>query len=366
MEIKRYRSDFFLLGLTGILTAAGLLMVYSSSAPLAQDRYGASHYFVLKQFIWALAGGAALLTFWKLDYNKIQIFALPLWMLTVILLLLVLWIGPDIGGARRWLRLGPLSFQPSELAKLACVLSVASYADKHRSRMGSFQKGFLQPILLAGILCGLIVIEPDLGTPILLGVATLAILAAAGARFHHILLLLIPAMLAGYALIRQAPYRWRRLLVFLDPWADPQGAGYQVVQSLLAIGSGGIFGRGLGTSRIKLLYLPEPHTDFIFPILAEELGFLGSAFIVILFTLLLWRGVRIALRAPNLFGSLMAWGLIFILGFQALINMSVALSLVPTKGMPLPFLSFGGSSLLFTLTAIGILLSISSQIPKRR
>ena len=265
----------------------------------------------------------------------------------------------------RWIRLGPLSVQPAEFAKLTAVLFLASYFDGKRSKAGSLVRGLLMPALVVGVLLVLIAREPDLGTPILIFSVTLLLLFIGGGRVGHILgaaACAVPVVV--YELLR-FPYRRARLLSFLSPFENVRGAGYQLAQSILAVGSGGWLGKGFGASQLKLLYLPTPHTDFIFPVICEEMGLLGALALLAMFAVILARGARIARAAPNLFGTMLAAGITFTLCLQAFLNAGMSIGILPTKGIPLPFISFGGSSLLATLTGIGILLNISRQSTRK-
>lgn len=352
--------DFTFLSLALALLVFGLVMLYSASGLVADEWHRDPAHFLKRQILWAGAGLLLMAALSKLDYNRLKEWAWPALGASAVGLLAVLF-SPPVAGARRWIRLGPLGFQPSEFAKLALILFLADYADRKHSKTGSPVQGFIVPWAVVGTLLGLIALEPDLGTPVLLLLVSLVILFLGGARWRYVLgAACCAAPLVAYELLR-VPYRRQRLAFFLQPWADPQGAGYQLLQALLATGSGGWLGKGLGGSQLKLHYLPAPHTDFIFPILAEELGLAGSVAVLGLFAALFVRGMRIARRAPNLFGELLAAGLASSLALQASFNIAMSVGLVPTKGVPLPFFSFGGSSLLVTLAGIGILLSVSRQ-----
>jgi cell division protein FtsW len=274
-----------------------------------------------------------------------------------------------VGGAKRWLKLGPIGFQPSEPAKIFVVLALADFLDRHQSQLKSFWKGYVPACLIFLIPGALTFKEPDLGTCVLICGTGFAMLLLGGAHWEHCAGTLAVG-LGGIALaVLKASYRMHRVMAFLDPWKDPHGTGYQLIQSLLAIGSGGIFGKGLGNSQLKLHFLPDAHTDFIFSIIGEELGLAGTLLLLLLFSALALRGFRIVRQSPNLFGMLVATGIIFLTSFQALIHLAVSVGLMPTKGIPLPFLSYGGSSLLVMLSAFGILLNISRYItpgPLRR
>ncbi|MBI2119668.1 MAG: putative lipid II flippase FtsW [Elusimicrobia bacterium] len=360
----RYPPDPILLSIILALLGLGLVANYSSSAIFALERYGSSTYFLWKQFLWIVIGIALALFFINYDHRKLKSMVRPLLVLNIILLILVLIWGREVGGAKRWLRFLGLGFQPSEITKLSLIIFVAYYCDKKRSKIESFSKGLLPLLLVIGFFCGMIFLQPDLGTPVLIGFTCIVISFIGGAKLKQILslgMLLLPLIsLAAWA----EPYRRKRILSFLHPWEDPQGSGYQLVQSLLALGSGGLKGVGLGQSHSKLLYLPEPHTDFIFPILAEELGLLGSLSLLVLYGLLGWMGFRIATRTKNMFSSLLASGITLIIVLQALFNIGAVSGCIPTKGLPLPLISFGGSSLVITLISLGILSNISRYARK--
>jgi len=336
-------------------------MVFSASANMSEQRYGSAYLFVRKQMIWDGVGLAGLFLCMRLDYHRWQKYSLPLLVIAFVLLAAVLVIGPVVKGARRWIPLGFMNIQPSEVAKLAIIIWLADFLDRHRSQIQDLRKGFLPPLIVLGLLCGLILKEPDLGTPMLLGVTGLILMFLAGASSVHIIGMIGMSLPPLYYELFHVGYRYRRLVAFLNPWADASGAGYQLTQSLLAFGSGGLLGKGLGASQLKLLYLPDPHTDFIFPVIGEELGFIGAIGVILVFVLWGMRGWQVAKRAPDLFGQLLAAGITCWVLIQATINMGVSCGLLPTKGLPLPFVSFGGSSLIITMSAVGILLNISGQ-----
>ena len=346
-----------------MLLSIGVVMVYSASAIVAADRFNDPYFFLKKQLFWALLGAGCLWLMLRLDYRRLESWVLPLLALAGALLVLVLIppIGQAINGTRRWIRLGPVSFQPAELAKLALVVYLAAFLAKKRDALGDFRQGLLPPLAVAGALAALVLAQPDLGNCLTLLALTFALLFLAGGRVAHLGLVLAPAVPLLALAIWAAPYRLRRITAFVDPWADPRGSGFQIIQSWLAFGNGGLFGQGIGASKQKLFYLPESHTDFIFAIIGEELGFVGAAAIVGLFVVLIWRGLRIGLRAPDPFGAYLALGITVLIATQTLVNLGVVTGLLPTKGLPLPFLSFGGSALLVTMLSTGVLLNISQQ-----
>lgn len=356
------QADRPLLFATALLLAIGLVMVFSASADMSEQRFGSAYLFFRKQLIWDLLGVGAMFFCMRVDYHRWQRWALPILGVAVVLLAAVLVIGPVVKGARRWIHFGPMTFQPSELSKLALLLWLANYLDRHKSQLKDFRRGFLPAILVVGAVLGLILKEPDLGTPVMLGMVSFMLLFLAGARMIHIggvLLASLPPLCYELFFVG---YRYRRMKAFFaDPWADAGGAGYQLTRSLLAFGSGGLFGKGLGASTLKRLSLPDPHTDFIFPVIGEELGFLGAVAVVLLFVFWGIRGWQAARRAPDLFGQLLASGITGWILLQAVINMGVSCGLLPTKGLPLPFVSFGGSSVVVSMIAVGLLLNISSQ-----
>lgn len=343
------------------LLSIGLVMVFSASSVMGINDFRDPYYYVKKQTMWAVFGLVLMYIAAHVDYHIYQYLALPGLMIALILLVLVLLIGENIQGAKRWIDLGLINLQPSEVAKLAMVNYTAVYIATKRGKIRRFSTGLLPLLVFLGIQCALIIMEPDFGTAMTMAFTVIIILFAGGAHLGQLFALGCSAVPGVYYLIKFEPYRVKRLMAFLDPWADPTGAGWNVIQSLTAIGSGGFFGLGLGNSRQKFSYLPEHHTDFIFPILCEELGFIGGILVLALFFVIAWRGLRIALNAPDLFGSLLAIGLTSTIGFQALLNIGVVTGTLPVTGITLPFISYGGSSLLVSLASVGVLLNISRQ-----
>lgn len=361
---RKLVPDMWLFGVVVALVSVGVVMVYSASAIVAVDRFGDPYFFVKKQISWAVLGFGGLWATMVLNYRSLQRVVLPLLIVSVILLVLVL-IPPfsqEINGTRRWLRWGPVSFQPAEFAKVSLVVYLAAFLTRRRDVVTSFWLGLLPPLLVAGAMAGLVLLQPDLGSSLTLVVLVFCLLFVAGARVSQMALVAASALPLLAAAVYTAPYRLQRIMAFLDPWADPRGSGFQIIQSYLALGSGGLFGRGLGESKQKLFYLPESHTDFIFAVIGEELGLLGTAFVVCLFGLLIWRGIRIGLGAPEPFGAFLALGLTTLLASQMLVNVGVVTGVLPTKGLPLPFISFGGSALLMAMISVGVLLNISQHV----
>ena len=353
----------WLFGVAVTLLSAGVVMVYSASAIVAADRFHDPYFFLKKQLFWALLGSVAMLVAVRVDYRKLERFVLPALIVAGVLLLLVLIppIGQAINGTRRWIRLGPVSFQPAELAKLALVFYLAAFLARNQERLDDLRRGMLPPMLVGGVFAGLVFVQPDLGNCLTLVALTFGLLYLAGSPVRYLGWALAPAVPLLVVAIAMAPYRLRRITAFWDPWADPRGSGFQIIQSWLAFGNGGLFGQGIGASRQKLFYLPESHTDFIFAVVGEELGFIGAAAFVALFAVLIWRGLRIGLRTSEPFGAYLALGITLLIATQTLVNLGVVTGLLPTKGLPLPFISFGGSALSMTMLSTGVLLNISQH-----
>jgi len=360
---RKVTPDMWLFGVAVVLLSAGVVMVYSASAIVAADRFQDPYFFLKKQLFWALLGSVAMLVAVRVDYRKLERFVLPALIVAGVLLVLVLVppIGQAINGTRRWIRLGVVSFQPAELAKLALVFYLAAFVARRQEVLGEVRRGLAPPLLVAGAFAALVVVQPDLGNCLTLIALTFGLLYLGGAPVRHLLWAIAPAVPLVIIAIYAAPYRLRRITAFWDPWSDPRGSGFQIIQSWLAFGNGGLTGQGIGGSRQKLFYLPESHTDFIFAVVGEELGFVGAAFFVALFAVLIWRGLRIGLRAPEPFGTYLALGITLLIATQTLVNLGVVTGLLPTKGLPLPFVSFGGSALLMTMLSTGVLLNISQH-----
>lgn len=355
------KPDFWLIAsILGLLTI-GIVMVYSAGSVLAFHNYGDSFYFVKRQLLFAGLGLAAMFFMMNFDYRILKKYSKVLLLVCFGLLVIVLipGIGVVRGGARSWLGISSFGIQPSEFMKLGMILFLSYLLSKEDYRITHFTRGLLPPLGMIGAAFGLIMLQPDLGTGTVMFGASLLIVFTAGARIKHLAGLAALGVLGFVGLILAAPYRLQRITAFLDPWSDPLGAGYQIIQSLYAIGPGGLAGLGLGMSRQKYSYVPEPQTDFIFSILAEELGFIGGLLVLTLFLILVWRGMRVAMTVDDLFGSLLAVGIVGMVGIQVVINIGVVIGLMPVTGITLPLISYGGSSLTLMLTALGILLNIS-------
>jgi len=355
------RFDPLLLAAVLLLTTAGVVMVYSASAVFAAEKLHDPFWFFKRQAAAALAGLGALFFALKLGHKRLEKLALPLVFASLILLVLVQvpGLGHAAGGARRWLSIGHLTFQPSEFAKVGFVLWIARSLAKKGDRVQSFSVGLAPHLLMLGVFAALLLIEPDFGTTVVLAMMTFALLFVAGAQLTWLVGMGLAALPVAGFLIWRSPYRMQRVMTFLDPWKDAHKHGYQTVESLLGFGAGGAFGVGLGGSRQKLFFLPAAHTDFILSIVGEEMGFLGVAVVLGLFALLVWRGMKAAHAATDAFGCYVALGLTLLISCEALVNAGMALALLPTKGMALPFFSYGMTSMVVTLFSCGVLLSIS-------
>ncbi len=357
LKKKWHPADRWLLLATAALSLFGILMVYDSSVVIALRDFGNPYYYAREQLRWLILGAIALFIFSRLDYHILHKFSLPFLITTLILLIgvFVPGIGVHALGARRWLNFGLFILQPAELAKLSLIIYLSAwFAHREKGRFGAF-------LLLVSMVLGLVILEPDLGTAIIILIIALVLYFFSGAPIVQFVLL-VPVLLVSLSgLALAAPYRFRRLTTFFNPNSDPLGASYQIRQVLLALGSGGWFGVGIGKSRQKYEYLPEANTDSIFAIIGEEVGFIGAMVIIALFLFLLWRGFRIASRAPDMFGKLLALGISSWIGIQTIINLAAMVALLPLTGVPLPLISYGGSSLIILLAALGILLNISKQ-----
>ena len=359
---RKLKSDKFLFLPTLLLVCSSVVMVYSASAALAMDQYEQPYFFLFKQVTWAVLGVCLLLLAMQVDYRKLKQ-PIVIWTalgLSTAALIAVLF-GPTINGTRRWFGIAGVGVQPSELAKIAIVLFTAAILERRMHRIDEVAYSLFPLAIVTGSLSGLILLEPDFGTALTVLLIVGAMVFAAGLSYRYLIgaaAAMIPLL---YIVLANADYRRRRLLAFLDPWDDPFGDGFQIIQAQIAVGTGGVFGQGLMGGVQKLFYLPYPHTDFIYAVIAEETGLIGASVILVCFCVIAWRGLRVAALAPDRFGALLAVGLTTLVGLQAFVNISVVLGLMPTKGIPLPFVSAGGSSLLVSLLSMGVLLNISQH-----
>jgi cell division protein FtsW len=359
---RKLKSDKILFIATLLLVCASIVMVYSASALVALERFQQPYLFLIKQGLWTVLGLAVLGIAMRIDYRayRNETFIWAVLAVVGVMLVGVLFSAP-INGTRRWFGLGGLGIQPSELAKIACVLFIALMLERRMHRIDEVSYSLLPIGIVVGALVGLILLQPDFGTAMSLLLIMTVMIFAAGLHYRYFMGSLLVALPVVYIVLVSAPYRRRRLMAFWDPWADPLGDGFQIIQSLIAVGTGGVFGRGLMAGVQKLFYLPEPHTDFIYAVISEELGLIGATAILVCFGVIAWRGLRIAVRAEDTFGAVVALGRTTMITVQAFVNMSVVLGLLPTKGIPLPLVSAGGSSLLINLLGMGVLLNISQH-----
>ena len=366
-KIRNTNCDSILCITVAILVLIGIVMVFSSSAAYTVRDHNDSYYFLKKQVLWCVLGTVLLLFTKTLDYHKLHQYAYPIMVFTFLLLIIVTFpeFSKKVGGARRWLTLGGFSFQPSELAKFTLVLFIAKSLVKRADKLRNFAYGYLPNLIVLGFFFIPILFQPDFGTAMIIFSVTFTMLFIAGLRKKFLFLSILAIVPFIASAILTAEYRTKRIIAFVDPWKDPSGIGFQVIQSFYAFGRGGFWGTGLGQSSQKLFRLPEAHTDFIFSVIGEELGFIGTTAIVILFSIFIWRGFITAYRAKDPFGTHLATGLTLLIGLQAFINLGVASGLLPTKGLTLPFISMGGSSMLVTMLSVGVLLNISKQAKKR-
>ena len=362
--------DFTLVITVLLLLSLGLVMVLSASSPTALQKYDKSYYFFIRQLIFAVLGLFGMYFVSKIDYRIYQKFYKHAWILSAILLVLVLVIGTDSHGAKRWINLGFTTFQPSELVKFLMIIFYGGILVKDRDELGKFWKGLVKHVLFLAPIIGLLLLEPHVSTSMVIIITCCIMMIMAGCKFWQFVMSGVIAVggigsiatvlyAASDAFKKQFQYIVTRFITFTDPWQDATGDGWQIIQSLYAIGSGGLFGAGLGESKQKYLYLSEPHNDFIFSVLAEELGFVGCILVFVLFAVFIWRGVLIAMKAPDMFGSLVAVGITSLVGVQVIINVAVVTSSMPVTGMQLPFFSYGGTALFILLCEVGVLLSIS-------
>ena len=359
---RKLKSDKLLFTATLLLVCTSIVMVYSASAVIAREKWQQPYLLLFKQAAWVLIGLSLVPIVMRIDYRSYRQ-PLVIWTalgLAAVALVAVLFSTP-VNGASRWLHVGPLGVQPSELAKLAIILFTAALLERRMDRIDELSHALLPIGLTTGAIVGLILVEPDLGTAVSVLVISSAMVFAAGISYRYVLGLLLVAVPALYVVVMASSYRVQRVMAFLDPWSDPQGSGYQMIQSMIAVGTGGFFGRGLMGGVQKLFYLPEPHNDFIYAVIAEELGLIGATTVLACFCVITWRGLRTAMRAPDRFGTFLAVGLTVMIAFQAFLNISVVTGIAPTKGIPLPFVSAGGSSLLINLLGMAILLNVSQH-----
>ena len=360
---KRVSVDKTLFTVTLLLVFIGLVMVFSASAVMAKDRFGSPYYFLFRQFGWAVAGLTAMTGLMHFDYRRYKHPALVFSLVgfTTLSLILVFFLDRS-HNTHRWVRLGAFSFQPSEVAKPTLILFLAWFLETRTNAMEDWRRTLLPALIPAVLISGLILMQPDLGTALACGAITGIILFVAGLPVKYYGWALAPLPLFFYVFIYRVQWRYDRILAFLNPYADPQRRGFHIIQSLIAVGTGGLTGLGLMEGRQKLFYLPEPHTDFIFAVTAEELGLVGSLIVVILFAIYLYRAIRTAVLSNDTHARLLATGIAGMIGVQALWNISVVIAMLPTKGIPLPFISYGGTSLFITLATTGILLNITQHI----
>jgi len=357
---KKLSSDKVLFGVVIILVLFGIGMVYSASAAIALELFHSSYYFLIRQIVSMVIGLLLMLLLLNTNYRifKKPFIVYPLLTLSLGMLAYLAIASPSVG-FNRWLRWGTISFQPSELAKLCLIIFLAFYLDRNREKLNDGYQTILPLLAVVGTLGILILRQPDLGSAIFIVLIAVVMMFIAGVNWKYLGVIFLSASFLFYWLIVRDHYRWKRLLAFINPWKDPLGYGFQPIQSLIAIATGEVTGLGAGQSKQKLFYLPAPHTDFIYSVIGEELGLIGASMVVVAFGILMARGIRAAVKAPDHFGTLLAAGLTLMIIFQAMINISVTLTLLPTKGLPLPFISYGGSALIVSLMAVGILLNIS-------
>jgi cell division protein FtsW len=359
---KRVSVDRVLFIVTLLLVFVGMVMVFSASAVMAKEKYHSGYFFLLRQMGWAIAGFIAMMIGMRIDYKRLKHPAVVFSMLglTTVMLISVFFLD-RAHNTHRWIHFAGFSFQPSELAKPVLILFLAFFLENRTRSMDDVRNTLIPAVIPTAVFVGLIVFQPDLGTAIACAAITGCILFVAGLRFRYLGYAFLASLLPLYFLIFHVAYRRDRILAFLNPYSDPQGRGFHIIQSLIAVSTGGLTGVGLMEGKEKLFYLPEPHTDFIFSVLGEELGLVGCLLVVLLFATLLWRGIRTALHTQDMFGRFLAVGITSMVVVQAFINISVVLGLMPTKGIPLPLISYGGSSLFITLACVGVLLNVTKQ-----
>ena len=359
--MRDIRRSIFLI--TIMLVAVGIIMIYSASSIYAYSSMGDSLFYLKRHLLYLVVGFAMMLFAMVYDLKKIQKLSKPLILVSIFLLLLVLipHIGRETAGARRWFKIGPVNFQPSEFAKIAIIIYMADLVSRKGILMKSFIHSYLPAIIILGTVVGLVLLEPDLGTAITVSLIAFIILYVGGVSPLYVWGSFLASLPVLYLLLFRVAYRRKRIMVFMNPWADKRGAGFQIIQSFVALGSGGPFGVGLGQSRQKLFYLPASHTDFIFSIIGEELGFVGVAAIIALFAMFIWQGMKVAFKAIEPFERSLALGIVSLIAIETIINIGVTAGALPTKGLPLPFISYGGSGLIFHLMAVGLLLNVAKS-----
>ena len=364
LRSKQLHCDSILLVTTVVLVLIGLVMVFSSSGVYAMEKYNDAYYFLKRQVVWVFLGTVVMLIAREMDYRGLEKHAYYVMGITFLMLVAVMvpGLGKEVGGARRWLMLGGFTFQPSELAKFALILFIAKSLVKRSDQLKNFAYGYLPKLIVLGFFVVPILCQPDFGTATIICFVAFAMLMIAGLRSKFLIYSILVVVPLFVFAVMNAEYRVRRIVAFLNPWEHESNSGFQVVQSFYAFGRGGIFGSGIGSSSQKLFYLPEAHTDFIFSVIGEELGFVGALIIISLFSILIWRGFIIAYHAKDSFGTHVAIGLTLLIGIQAFMNMGVTVGLLPTKGLTLPFVSMGGSSLVVLMFSIGVLLNISGKL----
>jgi cell division protein FtsW len=359
---RKLKSDRALFIATLLLVGLSLVMVYSASAVVAMERFGRPYFYLTKQAMWVALGMAVLGLVMRVDYRTYRQPAFIWTALVVVgLALVAVLFSPPVNNARRWFAVGGLGIQPSELAKLAAIFFIAALLERRMDRINEVGYSLIPIAMVVACLVGLILLEPDFGTSMSLVAIAAVMVFAAGLNYSYVFGAVLCGLPAVSILVMGTMYRRQRVLSFLDPWRDPLGAGFQIIQSLIAVGTGGVWGKGLMNGVQKLFFLPEPHTDFIYSVISEELGLIGATAVLICFCVITWRGLRVSLRAPDRFGAFLALGLTMMVATQAFVNVSVVLGMMPTKGIPLPFVSNGGSSLLINLLGMGILLNVSQH-----
>lgn len=357
--MRSLRISIFLTVL--VLIAIGLVMIYSASSITMWQETGRGAGLLVKQLFYLVVGCVVMFLCMIIDYQKLKDYAKPILIVSIFSLALVLvpGISREVGGARRWFHFGIFNFQPSEFVKISLIIYLADFISRRKQVVKEFWRGFVPPMFVLAVVVLAVLLQPDLGTAISFVVLAFVMLFASGARMQHLALSVVAAMPFLYFLVFSVPYRRARVLAFLNPWLDPKGAGFQIIQSQIALGSGGLFGTGLGQGKQKLFYLPAAHTDFIFSIIAEETGLIGSVVVVLLFIFLIWKMAQVIYSISEPFGKLICIGVLTLVSFSAIVNIGVSIGAFPTKGLPLPFISYGGSSLIFHMAAIGLFLNVS-------